>query len=256
VSVSWIKITTTIFDDEKIKIIDTMPDHDAILVIWIKLLTLAGKSNAGGILQISDTLPYTNEMLAAVFNRPLQTVNMALAAFESLGMIEKHDKIQIINWEKHQNAAALETIRKHDAERKRIQRDKQKLLSGNVPDKSRKVHILEEDKELDKDKDIREEPTLEEVEAYILSKQLVIIPQDFIEWYENTGWKDRDGKPIKNWKNKLLNWNKRELEKRPGAKPYSKPVEQTGKKCSCGGEIVYGVCQSCGKLFDGMGKEL
>ncbi len=59
-SVSWIKITTTIFDDEKIKIIDTMPDHDAILVIWIKLLTLAGKSNAGGTLQISDTLPYTN----------------------------------------------------------------------------------------------------------------------------------------------------------------------------------------------------
>lgn len=105
-------------------------------------------------------------------------------------------------------------------------------------------------------KDNIDRPSLEEVEAYILSKQLVIIPQDFIEWYENTGWKDRDGKPIKNWKNKLLNWNKRELEKRPGAKPYSKPVEQTGKKCSCGGEIVYGVCQSCGKLFDGMGKEL
>lgn len=41
--ISWIKLTTNVFDDEKIKLIDTMPDHDAILVIWIKLLTLDGK---------------------------------------------------------------------------------------------------------------------------------------------------------------------------------------------------------------------
>ena len=48
--VKWIKITTNIFDDEKIKLIDTMPDRDALLVVWFKLLTLAGKTNDNGFL--------------------------------------------------------------------------------------------------------------------------------------------------------------------------------------------------------------
>lgn len=31
------------FDDEKIRIIESMPDADTILICWIKLLSLAGK---------------------------------------------------------------------------------------------------------------------------------------------------------------------------------------------------------------------
>ena len=34
--IKWIKITTDIFDDEKIKIIDTMPARDEILVVWFE----------------------------------------------------------------------------------------------------------------------------------------------------------------------------------------------------------------------------
>ncbi|WP_342082555.1 phage replisome organizer N-terminal domain-containing protein, partial [Enterococcus faecalis] len=40
--ISWIKLKTTMFDDEKIKLIQSMPEADAILVIWIRLLVLAG----------------------------------------------------------------------------------------------------------------------------------------------------------------------------------------------------------------------
>lgn len=43
--IKWIKITTDVFDDEKICLIDALPDHDAILVIWFKILVLAGKLN-------------------------------------------------------------------------------------------------------------------------------------------------------------------------------------------------------------------
>ncbi len=39
--VKWIKLTTFMFDDEKIKLIESMPDADAVLVIWIKLLIQA-----------------------------------------------------------------------------------------------------------------------------------------------------------------------------------------------------------------------
>ena len=41
--VQWIKITTDIFDDEKIQLIESMPEGDTLIVIWFKILVLAGK---------------------------------------------------------------------------------------------------------------------------------------------------------------------------------------------------------------------
>ena len=38
--IKWIKITTDIFDDEKMCLIDALPDRDAIIVIWIKLILI------------------------------------------------------------------------------------------------------------------------------------------------------------------------------------------------------------------------
>ena len=40
--VKWIKIVTDIFDDDKMKLIDAMPEADTIIVIWFKLLAQAG----------------------------------------------------------------------------------------------------------------------------------------------------------------------------------------------------------------------
>lgn len=167
-SVPWIKLTTNIFDDEKIKLIDSMPEHDAILVIWIKLLTLAGKCNSKGCLMISESMPYTDEMLAAIFNRPVNLIRLSLEAFERLGMVERHSAIVLVNWEKHQNEAAFETIRENERKRKQLQRAAQKQLigsvpdmsrteSGHVPEKSQNVRILDKDIDKDIEKD-REEP--------------------------------------------------------------------------------------------------
>ena len=41
--VKWIKIATDIFDDEKILLIESLPDSYAIITAWFKLLCLAGK---------------------------------------------------------------------------------------------------------------------------------------------------------------------------------------------------------------------
>lgn len=34
--IKWIKIVTDIFDDEKILLIESMPDADSIIVMWRK----------------------------------------------------------------------------------------------------------------------------------------------------------------------------------------------------------------------------
>lgn len=87
-SIKWIKINTDMFDDEKIKIIQSMPEGDALLVVWIRLITLAVKTNNGGYIYISDTLPYTDEMLATIMNKPLSIIKLAIQTFINFGMIE------------------------------------------------------------------------------------------------------------------------------------------------------------------------
>lgn len=102
--VKWIKIVVGIFDDEKIKLIDDMPDRDSLLVIWFKLLCLAGRTNNSGVLMLTDRIPYTDEMLSSVFRRPLNTVRLALNVFESFGMVNLiNETITIPNWGKHQS---------------------------------------------------------------------------------------------------------------------------------------------------------
>ena len=57
--VQWIKITTDIFDDEKIQLIESMPEGDTLIVIWFKILVLAGKQNNSGILSLWNKVYYT-----------------------------------------------------------------------------------------------------------------------------------------------------------------------------------------------------
>lgn len=163
--IKWIKITTDIFDDEKMCLIDALPDRDAIIVIWIKLITLAGKLNTKGVLAISKNIVYTDEMLAQTFHRPLNTVRMALEVFEKFGMVEKIDGVIMLpNWEKHQNIDGMEKIKEQNRNRAARHRQKQKLLAqnnesnvtDNVMDNVTVTHgnALDKDEELDKDIEI------------------------------------------------------------------------------------------------------
>ncbi|MGM0916609.1 MAG: phage replisome organizer N-terminal domain-containing protein [Bacillota bacterium] len=136
--IKFVKLSTNMFDDEKIKLIEQMPESDTLLIIWVKLLAQAGKTNASGYIYLSENVPYTEEMLSAIFNRPLGVVRMALNTFKQFGMIEINDNhyISICNWEKHQNVDAMNKIREDTRKRVAKHREKQKALaletSGNV----------------------------------------------------------------------------------------------------------------------------
>jgi len=134
--VKWIKITVNMFDDEKIKLIQAMPEGDAILVVWIRLICLAGKCNSGGYIYFDVTLPYTEEMLATIFNKPVNIVRLAINTFIRFKMIE-HDEqgIYLLNFEKHQNLEGLDRIRELTKQRVAKCREKKKLLSG-IPENS------------------------------------------------------------------------------------------------------------------------
>jgi predicted phage replisome organizer len=165
--VKWIKIKTDIFDDEKIKIIDTLPDNDAVIVIWFKLLTLAGKCNKNGALFLNNKISFTEEMLTAIFHRNISQIRMALDIFEKFEMIERGEYIQIANWNKHQNIEGMEKIRLQTKER--VARYREKQTKSNVALSNVTVTHLELDKELDIDKDIKDIKTYCPFENEILT---------------------------------------------------------------------------------------
>lgn len=133
--VKWIKIATDIFDDDKILLIESMPDADAIIVIWFKLLCMAGKQNNSGVFMLNDRIAYTDEMLATIFRRNLNTVRLALNTFEQFGMIEiVNNTITIPKWDKHQQLDALERSRANTNKRVKRYREKQKMLAAGKND--------------------------------------------------------------------------------------------------------------------------
>ena len=157
--VKWIKVSTGMFEtNRKIKQIEMMPEGDTILVIWLKLLLLAGNINDRGAIYITPEIPYTEEMLANELRRPMTTVRMALSVFESFGMIEIIDNVYHLSaWEKYQNTDKLEEMREKDRERKRAKRAEQKALAGVSADSPRTLQgcpRVEEEGEPEEEKEL------------------------------------------------------------------------------------------------------
>lgn len=150
--VKWIKLYTDIFDNRKIRQIESLPDGDGMLVIWLKLLCLAGSINDGGLVYITRDIPYNEQTLATEFGRPLPLVKMALETFKQFGMIEIVNNFLLLpNWEKYQNEEKLEHIRQQNRDRVAAYRERQRC---NVTVTLPVTQCNAIDKDKDKDKDI------------------------------------------------------------------------------------------------------
>lgn len=208
--ISWIKLRTDMFDDNKIKIIQNMPDGDALLVIWIRLITLAGSTNADGYVYLGEDLPYTEDMLAIIFNKPISTVRLALSTLEKLQMIELDTKgIFLVNFSKHQNLEKMMEIREYNRQKKQESRERKRqlLVNDNVKDNALTVNQnvnldkdkeedKEEDKEVEEDKKEKEKEskntkkeTVKSVFEYYTGGELLNVLMDFAEMRKSTNAK-------------------------------------------------------------------
>ncbi|WP_107950903.1 phage replisome organizer N-terminal domain-containing protein [Lysinibacillus parviboronicapiens] len=173
--ITWIKLRTDMFDNTKIRLIEKLPEGDTILVIWVKLLAAAGKANCNGYIMLSENIPMNVEEMAVIFDRPLNTVRLALEAFKRYGMVEvdENEIIRIHNWEKHQNVDGMEKIRLQTAARVAKHREKKKAeqalpLPKNDDNDTCNVTVtqsneteqtktrLDKDLDIDKEKDIQQ----------------------------------------------------------------------------------------------------
>ena len=118
--VKWIKLNVDMFDNRKIKHIRKLPAGNEIVLIWVMLLTLAGRCNAGGMIFLTENIPYTAKMLADELDFEEATVKLALDALEHLGMISSNYNgfLAVSGWDEHQNIESMDRIREQNRLRK------------------------------------------------------------------------------------------------------------------------------------------
>lgn len=177
--VKWIKIATDIFDDEKIILIESLPEAHSIITVWFKLLCLAGKQNNSGVFMMSNKKAYTERMLATILRMDEEIIKLAIQTFEDFGMIEIIDGvITISNWNKHQSLDTYEKKKERDrlyqAERRANQKALIKKSSDNRLTVARQsvdassdiaVSEVEEEKEKDKEEEKEVEVDVEVIES-------------------------------------------------------------------------------------------
>ena len=218
--VKWIKLTVDMFDNRKIKYLRTLPEGNNIVLIWVMLLTMAGRCNSGGMIFLTENIPYTGQVLANELGFETSTVELALKILASLGMISEIDGyIQIEGWDDHQSADKLEQIREQNRIRKQKERERKQIAmsrDGHVT--VTQCHATDIDKEIDKDidKDIKVRrftpPTPEEVQQYCSESGHYIDADAFVDFYESKSWMVGKNK-MKDWKSAVRNWERRDKEK-------------------------------------------
>ena len=64
-------------------------------------------------------------------------------------------------------------------------------------------------------------PSLEEVQRYCTSRRSRVDPEGFHEYFETGNWCDSKGNPVRNWKQKLLTWERYDPPSRDQPEPQT-----------------------------------
>ncbi|MEE0967869.1 MAG: phage replisome organizer N-terminal domain-containing protein [Clostridia bacterium] len=245
--VQWIKLYIDMFDKRKIKKLRRLPAGNDILLIWVMLLAMAGKCNAGGMIFITERVPYTEDDLAEELKFDVNTIKLALAAFEEMDMIatSKDGFISVLGWEEHQNVDRLAEIREYNRIAQQKSRAKKKLLNSvndNVNDMSmtsQRCHDTDKDIDKDKDKEYKKKinkkesfvsPTLEEVQAYCESRGNKVDAKQFYDYFTASGWIDSKGNKVKSWKQKIITWESFRKDDKPQSKVGANGIAISNEK--------------------------
>ena len=236
--VKWVKITTDMFDNRKIKHLRRLPDGNNIVLIWIMLLTMAGRCNSGGKIFLTENIPYDAKMLADELDFKENTVAAALKNLEQLDMIAVDNGFYtIVGWGEYQNVDGMDNVREQTRKRVAEFKKNKKSQAGNVTSNAEVTHgnvtgntevtqgnATEEEREEEKEYNTLSisactrdaptkapyftPPTIEEIREYCVSRNNNVNPEQFYDFYESKGWMVGNAR-MKDWKAAVRTWERR-----------------------------------------------
>ena len=126
---AWRRDYSEFFDTQEALLIDAMDNADSIYTVFARLQSLAVKCGCAGKLLLHESVPYTDEMLAAVTKKTVPAFRQCMQPLVQLGLVICEDGIYAIaDWEFNQNVPAIDAMR----EGNRV-RNRRPMRSGKSP---------------------------------------------------------------------------------------------------------------------------
>jgi predicted phage replisome organizer len=176
-----------------------------------------------GYLYFDSLMSSFAEELALDIDEKPDDVKVTIQLLTSLGLMEASEDTDIYKLTYMDVMTGSETAHTQ-RQRDYIRRKKEREASLNDGSVTPLLHIGDVEKEIEKEKEIdiesREKrkrfvpPTLEDIKAYCQERNNNVDPKKFFDYYEQGGWKDSKGNPVKNWKQKLITWENKEPKKK------------------------------------------
>lgn len=246
--VKWVKIMTDMFDNRKIKHLRRLPEGNSIVLIWVMLLTMAGRCNAGGMIFLTENIPYTPKMLADELGFEENTVKLALRALEEYNMITTdHVHFAIAGWDEYQNIEGMDKIREQNRKRVAAHRQRQKLLAGSVTPCNvtgnvtvTQCHATDIDRDIDKEEEKEKESVCDSVpestppskpakpvkhkygeyaNVLLTDEELEKLKESFFDWQERierlSEYIASSGKKYKSHYATIRSWAKKDQQAKP-----------------------------------------
>lgn len=180
--VQWIRITTDMFDNRKIKFLRKLPDGNNLVLIWVMLLTMAGRCNSSGMIFLTENIPYTPKILADELGFEEGTVLLALQMFEKLHMVAtSNDFLVIPGWEEYQNVEGLDRIREQTRIRVANHREKKRISDCNVTSNVTVTNGNATEEEREEDKEIEDSSSSLRSEELVAPEAAATPQQEEIE---------------------------------------------------------------------------
>ena len=146
----YLRVKENFYDSDEMIILESMPDGFLYSNILIKLYLRSLKNN--GKLMFNDRIPFNSEMLSKITRHPVAVVEKAVSIFKEMNLIDVLDNgaIFMLDIESFIGKSNTEADRKRDY-RRRIEKEKQKILLGHLSGQMSDEHPPEIEKDIEKD---------------------------------------------------------------------------------------------------------
>ncbi len=198
----WLKQPISFFDNSKLKKLRKIAGGDIYTIIYQKIMLLS-VPNSGIIktIGLEDTL--AGELSLSI-NEEQINVQITLDFMAKFDLIEELDENTFLVTD------VPPLVGKEGASAQRVREyRKRKALHCNKSVTKSNTEI-ELNKEIELEQKDSTQPSLEEVEKYIIEHNYQVDAIIFLDYYRSRGWYTRQGKPIKNWKLTLRSWHLKE----------------------------------------------
>lgn len=152
----YMRLKENFFDDDAMKIMESMPDGYLYSNILLKMYLASLKSN--GRLMLNDYIPYNAQMIASITRHQVGTVEKALDIFQKLGLVELLDNgaIYMLNIQNFIGKGSTEADRVREYQRQ-IALEKSHFVEIYEKSTPELETELETEKELETESEIKRE---------------------------------------------------------------------------------------------------